>query len=123
MRIQFQGPAESCDGTNSAVTGIFARPGGDRSRMANKPRSRAKIGRGTGTAEHPGTKRKLLEQLDTSFLFDKTTFHSAPRKALAVISQKTRMDLTTGARFWQEWAKLLLRSSRSDQKSKIEDSK
>jgi len=67
--------------------------------------------------------RKLLEQLDTSFLFDKTTFHSAPRKALAVISQKTRMDLTTGARFWQEWAKLLLRSSRSDQKSKIEDSK
>ncbi len=67
--------------------------------------------------------RKLLEQLDTSFLFDKTTFRSAPRKALAVISQKTRMDLTTGARFWQEWAKLLLRSSRSDQKSKIENSK
>src|SRR5438445_319249 len=60
MRIQFQGPAESCDGTNSAVAGIFARRGGDRSRMANKPRSRAKIGRGTGTAEHPGTKRNFL---------------------------------------------------------------
>ncbi len=55
-----------------------------------------------------------------SFLLDKTTFRSAPRKALGLITRKTRIDLTTGARFWQEWAELLLRWSSSDRKSKIQ---
>jgi glycosyltransferase involved in cell wall biosynthesis len=67
--------------------------------------------------------RKLLEQVDGSFLLDKTTFRSAPRKALGLIGKKTRIDLTTGSPFWQEWAELLLRWSGTDQKSKIQDRK
>jgi len=66
--------------------------------------------------------RKLLHQRSGSFLVDKTTFRSAPRKALGLITRKTGIDLTTGARFWQEWAKLLLRWS-CDRKSKIENPK
>jgi glycosyltransferase involved in cell wall biosynthesis len=62
--------------------------------------------------------RKLLEQLGDSFVLDKATFRSAPRKALALVGKKTGIDLTTGARFWQQWAELLLRWSCSDQKSK-----
>ena len=53
-----------------------------------------------------------------TFLLDKTTFRSAPRKALGLVAKKTRIDLTTGARFWQQWAELLLRWSCSDRKSK-----
>ena len=60
---------------------------------------------------------------DRSFLLDRTTFRSAPRKTLGRISQKTHIDLTTGSRFWQQWADLLLRWSGSDQKSKIENRK
>jgi len=67
--------------------------------------------------------RKLLHQRSGSFLVDKTTFRSAPRKALGLITRKTGIDLTTGTRFWQEWAKLLLRWSCSDRKSKIENPK
>jgi glycosyltransferase involved in cell wall biosynthesis len=67
--------------------------------------------------------RKLLDGRGTSFLLDKTTFRSTPRKALGLITRKTGIDLTTGSHFWQEWAKLLLRWSCSDQKSKIEDPK
>jgi glycosyltransferase involved in cell wall biosynthesis len=58
-----------------------------------------------------------------SFLVDKTTFRSAPQKALGRVSQKSGIDLTAGTRFWQEWAELLLRWSRSDRKSKIENRK
>jgi glycosyltransferase involved in cell wall biosynthesis len=67
--------------------------------------------------------RKLLEQLGNSFLFDKTTFRSAPRKAVGSISRKIGMDLSAGARFWQQWADLLLRWSCSDRKSTIENQK
>jgi glycosyltransferase involved in cell wall biosynthesis len=56
--------------------------------------------------------RKLLDGRGTSFLLDKTTFRSTPRKMLGPVG----IDL--GARFWQEWAELLLRWSCSDQKSK-----
>ena len=62
--------------------------------------------------------RKLLDGRSDSFVLDKTTFRSAPRKALGLITRETGIDLTTGTRFWQEWAKLLLRWSCSDQKSK-----
>ena len=62
--------------------------------------------------------RKLIEQLDRSFLFDKTTSRSAPRKVLGVISKKTGVDLAAGAAFWQKWADLLLRWSCGDRKSK-----
>jgi glycosyltransferase involved in cell wall biosynthesis len=46
---------------------------------------------------------------DKSFFLDKTTFRSAPQKTLGRITQKTHIDLTTGSRFWQQWAELLLR--------------
>jgi glycosyltransferase involved in cell wall biosynthesis len=61
--------------------------------------------------------RKLLEGRGSSFLIDKTTFRSAPRRALGLITGKTGIDLTAGARFWQKWAKLLLRWSGSDRNS------
>jgi glycosyltransferase involved in cell wall biosynthesis len=67
--------------------------------------------------------RKLVEQLGGAFFLDKTTFRSAPRKTLGKITRKTRIDLTTGSRFWQQWAELLLGWSGSDQKSNIENRK
>jgi hypothetical protein len=60
---------------------------------------------------------------DRSFFLDKTTFRSAPRKTLGLITQKTHIDLTTGSSFWQQWAELLLRWSGSDRKSKIKNQK
>ena len=65
--------------------------------------------------------RKLVEQRGGAFFLDKTTFRSAPRKTLGQITQKTHFDLTTGSRFWQQWAELLLRWSGSDRKSKIQN--
>jgi glycosyltransferase involved in cell wall biosynthesis len=59
----------------------------------------------------------------SSFLVDKTTFRSVPQQALGLVSQKSGIDLTVGARFWQEWAELLVRWSGSDRKSKIENRK
>ena len=67
--------------------------------------------------------RKLVEQRGGAFFLDKTTFRSAPRKTLGQITRKTHIDLTTGSRFWQQWAELLLRWSGSDRKSKIENPK
>jgi glycosyltransferase involved in cell wall biosynthesis len=67
--------------------------------------------------------RKLVEQRGGAFFIDKTTFRSAPKKTLGRITQKTHIDLTTGSRFWQQWAELLLRWSVSDGKSKIENPK
>jgi glycosyltransferase involved in cell wall biosynthesis len=59
----------------------------------------------------------------SSFLVDKTTFRSAPQQALGLVSQKSGIDLTVGARFWEEWAELLVRWSGGDRKSKIENRK
>jgi glycosyltransferase involved in cell wall biosynthesis len=67
--------------------------------------------------------RKLVDQLGGTFFLDKTTFRSAPRKTLGQITQKTHIDLTTGARFWQQWAELLLRWSGSGRKSKTQNPK
>ena len=67
--------------------------------------------------------RRLLHQFGDAFFLDKTTFRSASRKTLGQISRKTHIDLTTGSRFWQQWAELLLRWSDSGQKSKIENRK
>jgi glycosyltransferase involved in cell wall biosynthesis len=67
--------------------------------------------------------RKLVEQLDGSFILDKTTFRSAPRKTLLLINQKTHIDLTTGSSFWQQWADLLLRWSGNHRKSKMKNRK
>jgi len=53
---------------------------------------------------------------DSSFIVDKTTFRSAPQRALGRISQKSGIDLTAGTRFWQEWAELLMRWSREQSK-------
>jgi hypothetical protein len=60
---------------------------------------------------------------DSSFLVDKTTFRSAPQQLLGLVSQKSGIDLTAGARFWQEWAELLTGWSGSDRKAKIENRK
>jgi hypothetical protein len=65
--------------------------------------------------------RKLVEQLGGAFFLDKTTFRSASQKTLGQITQKTHIDLTTGSRFWQQWAELLL--DWSGRKSKIENPK
>jgi len=67
--------------------------------------------------------RKMVEQGGDTFFLDKTTFRSAPQKTLGQITQKTHIDLTTGSRFWQQWAELLLRWSGSDRKSKIQNPK
>jgi len=67
--------------------------------------------------------RKLVDQLGGAFFLDKTTFRSAARKTLGQITQKIHIDLTTGSRFWRQWAELLLRWSGSDRKSKIENPK
>jgi glycosyltransferase involved in cell wall biosynthesis len=67
--------------------------------------------------------RTLVEQLGGAFFLDKTTFRSAPRKTLGQITQKTHIDLTTGSRFWQQWAELLLRWRGNDHKSKIQNPK
>jgi glycosyltransferase involved in cell wall biosynthesis len=56
-----------------------------------------------------------------SFLIDKTTFRSALQQAIGRVAQKSGIDLTTGRRFWQEWAGLLMRWSSNDRKSKIEN--
>jgi hypothetical protein len=55
--------------------------------------------------------RKLVEQRGDTFFLDKTTFRSASQKTLGQITQQTHIDLTTGSRFWQQWAELLLRWS------------
>jgi glycosyltransferase involved in cell wall biosynthesis len=67
--------------------------------------------------------RNLLEQYDRAFLLDKTTFRSAPRKALGLVTKKIGIDLTTGARFWHQWAELLSHWNCPDRKSKIENRK
>ena len=67
--------------------------------------------------------RKLVEQLGGAFFLDKTTCRSPHRRTLGRIIQKTRIDVTTGSRFWQQWAELLLRWSGSDRKLKIENTK
>jgi hypothetical protein len=67
--------------------------------------------------------RKLVQQYGDAFFLDKTTFRSAPKKTLGQITQKTHIDLTTGSRFWQQWAELLLRWSDNDRKSKIQNPK
>jgi hypothetical protein len=60
---------------------------------------------------------------DRAFLLDKTTFRSAPRKALGLVTKETGIDLTTGTRFWHQWAELLSRWSGTGRKSKIENRK
>jgi hypothetical protein len=67
--------------------------------------------------------RKLVEHLGGAFFLDKTTFRSAPRKMLGQITRKAHIDLTTGSRFWQQWAELLLGWSGSDRGLTIETRK
>jgi glycosyltransferase involved in cell wall biosynthesis len=56
--------------------------------------------------------RKLLRKRSSSFVFDKAAFRSTPRKVVGLLGKKIGIDLTTGARFWQEWPELLVRWSR-----------
>jgi len=55
--------------------------------------------------------RKLLPERRSSFVFDKAAFCSTPRKVVGLLGKNIGIDLTTGARFWQEWAELLVRWS------------
>ena len=68
-----------------------------------------------GRLNHPD----LLQQRGESFLVDKRGFRSAARKAFGLVG----IDLTPRARFWQEWAELLVLWSRRDPKHKIENRK
>jgi glycosyltransferase involved in cell wall biosynthesis len=67
--------------------------------------------------------QESVEQRGGTFFLDKTTFRSVPQKTLGQITQKTHIDLTTGSRFWQQWAELLLCWSGSNRKSKIPNPK
>jgi Glycosyltransferase len=62
---------------------------------------------------------KMLRSYDNSFLSDKATFHSLPRKAVGLFGEKIGMDLTGGASFWQEWSKLLKRWRREETPDKF----
>jgi glycosyltransferase involved in cell wall biosynthesis len=62
------------------------------------------------------TSRKLVEQFGSPFVIDKTTFRSAPRKALGLVTKNIGIDLTTGARFWHQWAELVSRWSCTNRK-------
>jgi glycosyltransferase involved in cell wall biosynthesis len=68
--------------------------------------------------------QNLLERPGGPFLVERTTFRSAPGKALGLLSRKIGIDLTTGARFWQVWAESLTRwSGIPDRNSKMENRK
>ena len=67
--------------------------------------------------------RKLLRARDGSFIFDKAALVSAPRKAVGLLSKTIGINLTSDARFWQEWAELLVRCSYSDPKWRVENRK
>jgi glycosyltransferase involved in cell wall biosynthesis len=62
---------------------------------------------------------KMLRSYDNSFLSDKATFHSLPRKAVGLFGEKIGMELTGGASFWQEWSKLLKRWRREETPDKF----
>src|SRR5947208_3858620 len=53
--------------------------------------------------------RKLLHEGSSSFVVDEAAFCSTPRKVVGSRGTNIGIDLTTGARFWQEWAQLLVR--------------
>ena len=61
--------------------------------------------------------RELLRERSSSFVFDKAAFCSTPRKAVGLLGKNIGIDLTTGASFWQEWARLLVRWSGEKAKS------
>jgi glycosyltransferase involved in cell wall biosynthesis len=61
--------------------------------------------------------RKLVR--GGSFLVDTTTFRSASQQALGLISRRSGIDLTAGARFWQEWAELLKRWNREQPRQNV----
>jgi glycosyltransferase involved in cell wall biosynthesis len=70
--------------------------------------------------------RELLGHCDGLFLLDKAASRSAPRKTAGLVEKKTGIDLSglvVPARFWQEWADLVLRWSGANRKSKIENRK
>jgi glycosyltransferase involved in cell wall biosynthesis len=61
--------------------------------------------------------RELLRERSSSFVFDKAAFCSTPRKVVGLLGKNIGIDLTTGASFWQEWARLLVRWSSEKAKS------
>jgi hypothetical protein len=57
--------------------------------------------------------RRLLKGLGQTFLFDRV-----PKKIVRLLGQKSGIDLTKRANFWQEWSKLLARWSRERAETK-----
>ena len=65
--------------------------------------------------------RKLIPRRDSSFLFDKATRFSFPKKTIWRLEEKIGINLTKDASFWQEWSELLARWNResAERKPKI----
>jgi len=57
--------------------------------------------------------RRLLKGLGKTFLFDRAAADSFPKKIVRLLGQKSGIDLTKRANFWQEWSELLLQWSRA----------
>ncbi len=57
--------------------------------------------------------RRLLKGLGKTFLFDRAAADSLPKKIVRLLEQKSEIDLTKRANFWQEWSELLLQWSRA----------
>ena len=55
--------------------------------------------------------RKLIPHRGTSFLFDKASRFSFPKKTIRRLEEKIGINLTRHAGFWQEWSELLARWS------------
>jgi hypothetical protein len=55
--------------------------------------------------------RRLLKGLGKTFLFDRAAADSFPKKIVRLLGQKSGIDLTKRANFWQEWSELLVRWS------------
>jgi hypothetical protein len=53
--------------------------------------------------------RRLMPRRDSSFLFDKATRFSLPKKTIWRLEEKIGINLTKDASFWHEWSELLAR--------------
>jgi hypothetical protein len=64
--------------------------------------------------------RKLIPHRGRSFLFDKASRSSFPKKTIRRLEEKIGINLTRRASFWQEWSEWLARWSHesAERKSK-----
>ena len=62
--------------------------------------------------------RRLIPHHGRSFLFDKASRFSFPKKTIRRLEEKIGINLTRHASFWQEWSELLARWSRKSAERK-----